>query len=116
MKRESTKPQLRAGWNDCEISDSAWERFIQKRSGKEAERMPMQFRIRREQIAKAMLRAGINARQLANVTGISEVSIYKAINGKTAPRNSTLKKICDALNVDPAEVCELVSEYPNIDQ
>ena len=72
--------------------------------------MTMQFRIRPERIAEALLRAGMNARELAKATGISEVSIYKEVNGKTAPRNSTLKKICDALKVDPAEVCELVSE------
>ena len=74
--------------------------------------MTMKFRINPEKIATAMLRAGTNARTLANVTGISEVSVYKAVNGKTAPRNSTLKKICDALCVDPAEICELVSEAP----
>jgi DNA-binding Xre family transcriptional regulator len=72
--------------------------------------MTMKFKIVPERIAEAMLRAGTNARALAKATGISEVSMYKAVNGKTAPRNSTLKKICDVLNVDPAEVCELVSE------
>ena len=72
--------------------------------------MTMKFRIVPERIAEAMLRAGTNARALAKAAGISEVSIYKAVNGKTAPRNSTLKKICDVLKVDPAEVCELVTE------
>ena len=27
-------PKLRAGWDDCEISDSAWERFVQVRKNR----------------------------------------------------------------------------------
>ena len=72
--------------------------------------MTMKFKIVPERIAEAMLRAGTNARSVAKAAGLSEVSIYKAVNGKTAPRNSTIKKICDVLHVDPAEICELVSE------
>lgn len=62
-----------------------------------------------EKISEAMLAKGINARTLAKEAGLSEVSIYKAINGKTSPRNSTIKKICDALGiVDPSQVCERI--------
>ena len=34
QKEQGATPKLRAGWDDCEISDSAWERFMQKHSKK----------------------------------------------------------------------------------
>lgn len=72
--------------------------------------MSMKFRFVRDKVALALLQRGITARDLAKGAGISETSVYKAINGQTAPRVGTIKKICEVLGVDPSEVCDLQHE------
>lgn len=50
-----------------------------------------------ENMRKLRREKGISAKQLADMVGVSEVSITQYENGKRSPKKATLLKIADAL-------------------
>ena len=48
--------------------------------------------------------SGMSVRDIADELGISNVSVYKWINGATEPRGESLKKLCDLFHVTPAQI------------
>lgn len=65
----------------------------------------MKWRMDERKTGEAMLRAGMDLRTLAKVTGITPKAATDAVRGISTPKNSTIKKICDALGVDAVSVC-----------
>lgn len=60
----------------------------------------MFYEIDKERATQVMKRRKVSQRKLAIITGISRVSIGKAVNGKPC-RYNTLKAICQALDIYP---------------
>ena len=62
------------------------------------------MRIGRNKLALAMLNAGVESiRDLATVSGVSINTISRSNNGGTV-KLATLRRLADALDVDPAEL------------
>lgn len=55
-------------------------------------------------IKQMIEQADVSIRNLADELGISNVSIYKWLDGKTEPRGENLKKLCDYFHVTPAQI------------
>lgn len=59
----------------------------------------MNGRLRQLRESKALAR-----QDLARVSGVNEITIYRAERGKTKLRPSTIRKLAEALGVDPTEI------------
>lgn len=54
-----------------------------------------------DHMKEAMKTNGINARELAKRSGISEASISRYLSGQMVPRVNAVSKMAEALHVDP---------------
>lgn len=64
------------------------------------------YRVNRKVLSLKMLEAGIDsAKELAKVSGVSVNTISRSNNGGSM-KLATLRRLADALNVDPAELLE----------
>ncbi len=67
----------------------------------------MQERINKGNLALAMLNAGIDSsKQLAKLSGVS-VNTLSRLNNGGAAKIATVRRLADALNVNPADLIEL---------
>lgn len=57
-----------------------------------------------ELINDRMITSGTSAKELAKVSGVAYITIYRVLNKKTTPHNSTLKKLLDALEISSDEI------------
>jgi DNA-binding XRE family transcriptional regulator len=51
-------------------------------------------------IEEYMKDTGATQQDLADISGISRQSINKYLTGKSIPKNSTMKKICDSIGIE----------------
>lgn len=67
----------------------------------------MQERINKGNLALAMLNAGIDSsKQLVKLSGVS-VNTLSRLNNGGAAKIATVRRLADALNVNPADLIEL---------
>lgn len=52
----------------------------------------------------ARVNAGYTQEQLAEKLGVSPVTIWKWENGQSEPRFSQFKKLCEAVDIDMADI------------
>lgn len=67
----------------------------------------MIVKIDKRKLQQARIRKGLSQRGLARVAGVSALSINRLEQGNSIPRPSTLKKICDVLDVDILKICNI---------
>lgn len=48
----------------------------------------------------------VTVRDLANMTGLRENSLYRLLRGDNQPAPKSFKLICEALDIDPNEILE----------
>ncbi len=70
----------------------------------------MKFRFNKAAAWRALLDAGKDVSDIAKETGFTTAAVNTAVNGKSCPKLSTIKKICDAIGVEPSAVCDAVEE------
>lgn len=63
--------------------------------------------IDRKKLQQARIKKGLSQRGLAQAAGVSALAINRLEQGSSTPRPSTLKKICDVLDVDILKVCNI---------
>ncbi len=63
--------------------------------------------IDRKKLQQARIKKGLSQRGLAQVAGVSTLAVNRLEQGSSTPRPSTLKKICDVLDVDILKVCNI---------
>ncbi len=61
----------------------------------------------RKKLQQARIKKGLSQRGLARVAGVSALAINRLEQGNSTPRPSTLKKICDVIDVDILEICNI---------
>lgn len=47
-----------------------------------------------------MKKFGYTQQDIADISGVSRISINKYLTGRSVPKTSTMKKICDSLGID----------------
>lgn len=57
-----------------------------------------------ELINDRMITSGTSAKELAKASGVAYITIYRVLNKKATPHNSTLKKLLDALEISSDEI------------
>lgn len=67
----------------------------------------MIVKIDKRKLQQARIKKGFSQRGLARVAGVSALSINRLEQGNSIPRPSTLKKICDVLDVDILKICNI---------
>lgn len=67
-----------------------------------------------ENVTDIMRRKGISQNGLARLVGVSPTVVNKWVRGLSFPRNETIDKICQALNVQRADLLTDKSEIPNL--
>jgi len=60
------------------------------------------------ELQKARISKGYSQRALARAAGVSSIVVNSLEQEKTTPRPNTLKKLCDALEVDIMEICRIM--------
>lgn len=70
----------------------------------------------KDKLKQAMLKHGINQRELAKRSGLSEASISRYLKGQMIPRANAATKLANVLHVDPVyllniEGMEIALEY-----
>jgi transcriptional regulator with XRE-family HTH domain len=68
------------------------------------------FRGQRLRIIREKLQLTLS--QVAQMTGIATSSLSDYEGGKIVPQVHQLKKLCEAYNLDPLEVCSLIKYAP----
>lgn len=63
--------------------------------------------IERKRLQQARIKKGLSQRGLARVAGVSALAINRLEQGNSTPRPSTLKKICDVLDIDILGICNI---------
>lgn len=63
--------------------------------------------IDRKRLQQARIKKGLSQRGLARVAGVSALAINRLEQGNSTPRPSTLKKICDVLDIDILGICNI---------
>lgn len=66
----------------------------------------MAYRLNSKKVKMLMLDRGLEAKNLSEKAGLATAPLVTAINGKSKPRNETIKKIADVLGVAPADIVE----------
>ncbi len=61
----------------------------------------------RKKLQQARIKKGLSQRGLARVAGVSALAINRLEQGNSTPRPSTLKRICDVIDVDILEICSI---------
>ncbi len=61
----------------------------------------------RKKLQQARIRKGLSQRGLARIAGVSALAINRLEQGNSTPRPSTLKKICDVIDVDILGICNI---------
>ncbi len=67
----------------------------------------MTVTVDRKKLQQARIKKGLSQRGLARVAGVSALAINRLEQGNSTPRPSTLKKICDVIDVDILEICNI---------
>jgi len=65
------------------------------------------MKIDRRKLQQARIRKGLSQRGLAQVAGVSALAINRLEQGNSTPRSSTLKKVCNVLDVDILKICNI---------
>ena len=78
------------------------EHWVDERAVKQKERdmRPEMYLNFLREIDHYQKMTGSSQKDIAEATGLSRQSINKYLSGETAPKVSTMKKICDALGID----------------
>lgn len=86
--------ETRLKWIDGPYED---ERVIKER---EREMRPDMYQTFLSEIEQYQRFTGASQRDIARMSGVSRKSINKYLSGVVAPKVSTMRKICGALNID----------------
>lgn len=60
-----------------------------------------------KELQQARIKKGFSQRGLARAAGVSALAINYLEQGKSTPRPNTLKKVCDALDIDILKICNI---------
>ena len=60
-------------------------------------------------LKEARARRLLTVRDLAERAGVAPSTVYLAETGRSVPRFAVIRKLCDALGVEPAEVVEFAA-------
>lgn len=55
----------------------------------------------------AMVKSGVNQKELSKLSGVNETTISHTVSGKSSPNAKTLSKLADAMNISYSELIKL---------